>query len=168
MAVAEIIGASVGVLLLVIVAYLLVGNVLSTSEIVANAQKDLTIQDEARLMTAISISDINIDPSGGINFTVSNNGTESLYNFNHMDVYTYSNSNTGFQYYRYDRYNLRNPGNWSITTLPNDMLTNDIVHPNELDPGTSMIVLITPASTPTWVEFCTDNGVYASANTLLQ
>ncbi len=51
MAVADLIGAAVGVLLLVLVAYILVGSTLSTAEIVSNAQKDLTLHDEARLHT---------------------------------------------------------------------------------------------------------------------
>jgi flagellar protein FlaF len=159
MAVAEIIGAAVGILLLVIVAYLLVGNVLSTSETVANAQKDLTAIDAARLSTEITVSNVNSDPSGGVNFTVSNNGTQSLYDFNHMDVYTYGDNGNTVSYNRYDSYNLRNNGNWSITVYP-----NDFIHPNELDPGTSMRVLVIPPSggTPTWINFCTDNGVCAS------
>ncbi len=43
MAVAELIGATVGVIILVLVAYVLVGSTLSTAQTVAEAQKDLTL-----------------------------------------------------------------------------------------------------------------------------
>ena len=64
MAVAEIIGAAIGVLLLVVVAYLLVGGTLNAAETVGNAQKDLTLLNEARMRTSITISDTEIiDPN---------------------------------------------------------------------------------------------------------
>jgi len=53
MAVSEIIGAAVGILLLVIVAYVIVGGTLTAGETIATAQKDLTLQNEARLRTSI-------------------------------------------------------------------------------------------------------------------
>ena len=43
MAVAEIIGTAIGTMLIIIVAYLLVGNVLNAAEVVSNAQKDMTL-----------------------------------------------------------------------------------------------------------------------------
>ena len=49
MAVAEIIGAAVGVLLLIIVAYIVVGSTLTTAETVSFAQKDLTLQQRSAI-----------------------------------------------------------------------------------------------------------------------
>ena len=57
MAVAELIGAAIGVLLLVMVAYLLVGSTLSTAELMVTAQKDVTLQQESRMHTLFSITD---------------------------------------------------------------------------------------------------------------
>ncbi len=55
MAVADLIGAAVGVILLVIVAYLLVGSVISTAEIVTNAQKSAHCRKKRRLRTDFTI-----------------------------------------------------------------------------------------------------------------
>jgi len=55
MAVADLIGAAVGVMLLVIVAYLLVGSTLSTAEIVTNAQKAVALQEQTQLRTDFTI-----------------------------------------------------------------------------------------------------------------
>jgi len=51
MAGAEIIGAAISVLLLILVGYFLIGSALTTAETVASAQKDITLQNEARLQT---------------------------------------------------------------------------------------------------------------------
>ncbi|MEI7858024.1 MAG: hypothetical protein WCH85_11055 [Methanomicrobiales archaeon] len=97
MAVAEIIGAAIGVLLLVIVAYMLVGSVLTTAEVVTTAQKDLTLHDEIRLRTAFTISDTS-SPDTNFTYKISNNGTEIISDFKHMDVLV---KDTGGVYYLY-------------------------------------------------------------------
>ena len=157
MAVAEIIGAAIGVLLLIFVAYLLVGSTLATAETVVTAQKDLIIQNEARLGTGITITEKNIDG----NFSISNTGTEIISDFPHMDIYTYSLGSTGFQNYTYSGWNSGSSiaNTWTITRIDNDYL-----HPKESDPGETMHVTATfSGPAPVWIEFCTDNGVYASA-----
>ena len=57
MAVAGIIAAAVGVMLLIVVGYVVVGATITTAETVTNAQKDVTLQNEIRLGTAIVITD---------------------------------------------------------------------------------------------------------------
>ena len=57
MAVAGIIAAAVGVMLLIVVGYVVVGATITTAETVTNAQKDVTLQNEMRLGTAIVITD---------------------------------------------------------------------------------------------------------------
>ena len=57
MAVAGIIAAAVGVILLIIVAYIVVGATISAAETVTSAQKDVTLQNEMRLGTAVVITD---------------------------------------------------------------------------------------------------------------
>jgi flagellar protein FlaF len=157
MAVAEIVGAAIGVLLLVVVAYLLVGNVIVTSEIVTTAQKDITLQHESRLRTALNISDQKI--SGNIiKFNVTNTGSETVSDFEHMDVYSYNNSLLGYQHYQYDKNNFGHAGNWTKTQIQ-----NDFVHPNQLDPGEKMwCEAIFIGVNPVWLEIATGNGVYDS------
>jgi flagellar protein FlaF len=158
MAVAEIIGAAVGVLLLVIVAYLLVGGTLSMAETVATAQKDLTSLQEARLRTSIDITYPDFDDGANIlKFNISNNGNEMISDLPHMDIFSFNETN-GYTYYTYDSYQLGNPGNWSITGFE-----HDYIHAKELDPGVSMSVNITylPDNKPISFQVTTSNGVSA-------
>jgi archaeal flagellar protein FlaF len=159
MAVAEIIGAAIGVLLLVIVAYLLVGGTLTTAETLATAQKDLTLQNEARIRTNIELGDIST--SSGLTFSVKNTGNEIISDFNHMDIISY-NATTGYNDYQYDPYNTestRTAGNWTITSWD-----KDYIHPRELDPGEKMWVLVTYPTNAIPIQFqiTTSNGVSAS------
>jgi archaeal flagellar protein FlaF len=157
MAVAEIIGAAIGVLLLVVVAYLLVGGTLTAAETVANAQKDLTLINEARLRTSITISDQKISGSR-VYFNVTNTGNEVISDFIHADMYSYNNSLLGYQTYKYDRYNFGTKGNWTITRFE-----NDYIHPNQLDPGEKMwCEAVFIGANPVWIKMVTGNGVYDS------
>jgi len=163
MAVAEIIGAAVGTLLLITVAYLLVGNVLATSEIVVNAQKDLTSVNEIRLRTDITIESASIWDYGvddlRVNFSVRNTGNEILSDFEHTDVYTHYIGQDGYQHYTYDKENPDFEGKWAIQRFE-----NDYIHPNELDPGELMwcSAKYTPGNTPIIIQISTNNGVFAS------
>lgn len=158
MAVAEIIGAAIGVLLLVVVAYLLVGSTLTAAETVANAQKDLTMQNEARIHTNLNLNTSEIHPEGsGLNFSVTNSGNEIISDFSHVDIYTY-NASGAYQYYIYDAPNTGGAGNWTITSFE-----NDYIHPYMLDPGEKMWIKATfPGVTPLRLQITTGNGVSAS------
>jgi len=160
MAVAEIIGAAVGVLLLVIVAYLLIGGTLSMAETVATAQKDLTTLQEARLKTSITVSNA-VNEAPYLNFTVKNTGNEIISDFTHMDVYSYDVSN-GYIHYTYDKDNTGNVGTWSIIRFE-----KDLVHIRELDPDDIMTIwAIVPGtySSKTIVQVTTSNGVQGIAS----
>lgn len=157
MAVAEIIGAAIGVLLLVVVAYILVGSTLTAAETVVNAQKDLTITNEARLKTDISLDKDEISITGnGLNFSVTNTGNEIVSDFTHADVFT-SNSMSEYQHYTYDKDKTGAVDTWTILKID-----NDYIHPNQLDPGEkAWIMAVFPGTDPIWVQFATSNGVYA-------
>ena len=81
MAVADLIGAAVGVMLLVIVAYLLVGSTLSTAEIVTSAQKATALQEQTQLRTDFTIGDVVWD-GFNINCTINNTGKEIISDLN--------------------------------------------------------------------------------------
>jgi flagellar protein FlaF len=158
MAVAEIIGAAIGVMLLVIVAYLLVGNVIATSEIVTTAQKDLTLQNEMRLRTSIDVNKLEASIYGqGFNFSVTNTGNEIISDFNHMDVYTWDGSSPEFQRYIYST-TCGTASTWCKSTI-----IPDSVHPNQLDPGETLWIwaTFTGVQPPTWYQVTTGNGVNA-------
>ncbi|MDO8873402.1 MAG: hypothetical protein Q7V05_11845 [Methanoregula sp.] len=165
MAVAEIIGAAIGVMMLVIVAYVLVGSVLTAAEVVNNAQKDLTLLNEARMRTDISIypSSARIIPDilePILTFCLNNTGSEIIGDFTHMDVFT--TNETGIQRYiyypSYDFTALGKIEHWSISRFD-----RDFVHPGMLDPGEAVWINATyVGEKPTTVLVSTSNGVYTS------
>ncbi len=158
MAVAEIIGAAIGVLMLVVVAYILVGGTLTAGETVANAQKDLTIIHEIRLNTGMSLNKSEISITGnGLNFSVTNTGNEIISDFNHIDIYTYDNSLSEYQRYIYDKDDTRAAGTWSLLHIDDDYM-----HPNQIDPGEkAWIMAVFSGASPVWVQISVNNGVYA-------
>jgi archaeal flagellar protein FlaF len=155
-AVAGIIAAAVGVMLLIVVGYVVVGATLTTAETVTNAQKDVTLQNEMRLGTAIVITDT-IHSSSNITSNITNTGTEIISDFRHMDVIVYDTGSNDYQVCTYDPGG--NPGTWDITNR-----YQDFIHPSELDPGEKyQIQVATKGSSPYWFQITTGNGVYASA-----
>jgi len=159
MAAAEIIGAAVGVMLLVIVAYVVVGSTLYAAETVANTQKDLTIQQETRMRTAFAISDQQ-NQSTQIIANITNTGTEIISDFNHMDVIVYDKDDNEYAICNYTSDSVM-AGRWGITSY-----YDDFIHPLELDPGEKYQIWIQPPESitnPKWFQIITANGVSASA-----
>jgi flagellar protein FlaF len=158
MAAAEIIGAAIGVLLLMVVAYVVVGSTLTAAETVSTAQKDLTLQSEARLRTSISLNRSEISNTTSVlDFSVTNTGNEIISDFHHTDIYTWDGvSSHDYQKYTYEKSPTVTPGNWSIR------IENDAIHPNQLDPGEKMWVTVNYiGARPIWFQVTTSNGVYA-------
>ena len=167
MAVAEIIGAAIGVMLLVIVAYMLVGSVLNTAEVVTTAQKDVTILNEARLRTIINLNVptpcILIDPPTiptkyNCTINLSNDGNEIIADFKHMDVFTGSDVATeGFQHSTYSTSCGTTDNYWCIVPI-----NPDTIHPNQLDPGETISIQVrVPGNQPKSFQVTTSNGVNA-------
>jgi archaeal flagellar protein FlaF len=154
-AVAGIIAAAVGVMLLIVVGYVVVGATITTAETVTSAQKDVTLQNEMRLGTAIVITDAE-NNSSIIRSNISNTGTEIISDFRHMDVIVYDSGTNDYHVCTYDA--SGNPGTWDITNH-----YQDFIHPSELDPGEKyQIRVATRGSSPYWFQITTSNGVYAS------
>jgi flagellar protein FlaF len=158
MAVSEIIGAAVGVILLVIVAYVVVSSTLIAAETMANTQKDLTLLQEARIRTSVSIADPEFNESI-IHANITNSGTEIISDFKHMDVLVYDNERNDYQIYPYAPGEPVTPATWGIQDR-----YNEFIHPYELDPGeTYQIRINTLGRSPGWFQITTANGVSASA-----
>jgi len=161
MAVADLIGAAVGVMLLVIVAYLLVGSTLSTAEIVTNAQKAVALQDQTQMRTDFTIVNayayVEADQSI-INCTIQNTGSEIISDFAHMDVIVYDNNSKDYVLYPYSS-SVSAEGTWTIINRG-----NEVIHLSELDPGESYILQITTplGTSPKWFQITTGNGIYES------
>jgi flagellar protein FlaF len=158
MAVAGIIAAAVGVILLIIVAYIVVGATITAAETVTSAQKDVTLRNEMRLGTAITITDPT-NSSSIITSNITNTGTEIISDFTHMDVLVYDTGFTDYQICTYNAGETGTPGTWYFSSR-----YQDFIHPFELDPGEEyQIQVFTSGSSPEWFQITTGNGVYASA-----
>lgn len=159
MAVAEIIGAAIGVLLLVVVAYLLVGGTLTAAETVMTAQKDMTLLNEARLKTSIAVTDIQPVSGNSLNLSISNTGEETISDLSHMDVFSFDSTN-GYIHYSYSS-DSGIVDTWQILRFENDH-----IHAKELDPGVKMWIQVNlPAGvSPSSVQITTNNGVSAISN----
>jgi hypothetical protein len=160
MAVSEIIGAAVGVILLVFVAYVVVGSTLFAAETMANAQKDITLLQESRMRTAFAISDaFNATTSSYIIYAnVTNTGSEIISDFKHMDVIVYDKESMTYDVCTYDATG-GTQGTWNIENR-----YSEFIHPYSLDPGEKyQIRIVSKANQPKWFQITTANGVYATA-----
>jgi len=164
MAVAEIIGAAIGVRLLVVVAYVLVGGTLSAAETMATAQKDITLLQETRLRTSFNIS--STEPQGNcamgacLNFSITNNGNEAIIDLPHMDVFSYNATNGERYTYVKKEDDVGEPYTWTVR-----FFGNDVIHTGELDPGVTLWIKTNLPSdyVPTNIQVTTGNGVSASS-----
>jgi flagellar protein FlaF len=158
MAAAGIIGTAVGVILLIVVAYVVVGATLTAAETMSNAQKDVTLQNQMRIGTAFTISD-QIHNSSIIYTNVTNTGTEIIRDFTHMDILVYDNESGDYRVCIYDKTDSNTLGTWYISNY-----YQDYIHPSELDPGEKFQFRINTQGTyPEWFQITSGNGVYASA-----
>jgi len=157
MAVAEIIGSAVGVLLLVIVAYLLVGGTLSTAETVVAAQKDMTLLQEMRLRTHITI-DSSTSNATAISFSVTNDGDEPIFDLSQIDIFTYNSTNKNYIHYTYNDQKTYSEETWYDTSFE-----NAVIHANQLDPGVTMhgVAVLYGGDIPHNIRIITPNGVAA-------
>ncbi|RXE55288.1 flagellar protein FlaF [Methanoculleus taiwanensis] len=151
MSVGSLVASGIGILLLVITAYILVGGTLGTAELVVMAQGDLAIQQEMRMRTNIDVAATSLDAAGKVLYVeVENSGNEPIVSFAHMDVYLVTSGSPIYNPYG---------TNWTVVAISPDQ-----IHPNQLDPG-EVLNLSVPYSgdDPTWVQVTTGNGVYDSA-----
>ena len=141
MAVGEIIGASIGILMLIIVAYLVVGSTLSTAELVTNTQKEVTQQNEARLNTNIRISDAKYCATTLVlTFNITNTGNEIIGNFPDMDVYVINPAQSPVFHAnnQSNGYGTDATKTWKYSQITWSNGAVSSIHLNQLDPGEMM------------------------------
>ena len=147
MAGAIIIACAIGVLLLVLIGYVLVGSILASPDMIASAQKDMTIKKEEQVNTAIQISNAKWNDKPGkdlLMFDLKNTGTAPIGDFNHTDMFI--SLYPDYIPVRYSFCGVASGGitgygalkTWGYTTI-----TPDTTHPFMLDPGETMAVNIT-------------------------
>jgi archaeal flagellar protein FlaF len=151
MAFASILASAVGILLLIITAYVLVGGTLTTTQIVVNAQTDMTALHVKMLGTAVQIEYTNISGPGQLDISVMNAGTEPITDLAHMDVLLKSGGSAPIL-------KTKDSG-WALVSI-----SPDTVHPNQWDPGELLNMTVSFSDpSPDWVQVTTANGAYASS-----
>jgi archaellum component FlaG (FlaF/FlaG flagellin family) len=150
MAGADVIGTAICVALLVIVAYVVAGSILTTTGQVINTQNDMNRQIEAHLNTGIQIPDgptPSFFPFEGayyIHFHVKNTGLEIIRNFTFMDVYLAQSGNAPILY-KFNANSVDSNGDpcgdaiqktWNYYGIVPD----DNMNPGMLDPGEELSI----------------------------
>jgi len=150
MAIANLIGAVVGVFLLLLVAYLLVGATLITAETVMNAQREMTEVQVTTIRTSIAIEDYTLTDDR-LYLLITNDGATIIDpKPEGMDVYLSD-----------DLFTQMVRASW----IQEGTITPDGINPGLLDPGESlnMSVDISGVANASWVKVATPNGITASS-----
>ncbi len=135
---ASIVASAIGIILLIVTAYVLVSGVLVASETVVAAQKDMTAIQVKMLGTSLEITE-----ATNASITVDNNGNEPIRDFEDMDIYI----------------RLTEGGAWTLYRFSTDW---SIIPSTQLDPGEEAIIsLNTGLTSPSNVKIVTPNGVPA-------
>jgi len=153
MSAGPLVASGVGILLLVVTAYVLIGGTLATTEVMVEAQSNLAASQEVRMRTAIAIQNTTLDGTT-LDVEVKNTGSEPVVEIPSIDVYLLSGGEPVYIPYgagtnRWERGNI----------------TPDTVHPGELDPGETLTISVAYGEeiNPAWVQVVTPNGVSSSA-----
>ncbi|MCK8517517.1 flagellar protein FlaF [Methanoculleus sp. 7T] len=153
MSAGPLVASAVGILILVVTAYVLVGGTLATTEVVVEAQSNLAMNQEARMRTAIEIQNTTIVDNRTLSVEVKNTGSEPIVDIPLIDVYLHIEDAPVYVPYG---------TGWS-----KENITPDDIHPGEFDPGETLTLSITHEkdANPAWVQVVTPNGVSCSAYT---
>ncbi|MDD1656500.1 MAG: flagellar protein FlaF [Methanomicrobiales archaeon] len=151
MAAATLIASAVGILILIITGYVVMGGTIALVEQATTSQKDLSDRQVERIHTGVMITGASANDTLKMVFLdVENTGGETVTDLNGMAVFLLHNGEPV--------YYTNTSGAWWYSISP------DTIHPNQLDPDEVMNISVTYArDEPTWVKVVTGNGVYDSA-----
>ena len=155
---ASLIATAVALVLLIITAYVVVGGILATSDIVSMSQTERFRIQEMRMHTSIDILDLQVsNETQTLDLILKNSGNEKISQFKYMDIYIMYQGTQPILIPHTDT-----PG--KENTWYASQITPDVVHPNEFDPGETMTMRVTYTAgiTPFWIKVATPNGVYDS------
>lgn len=153
MGVGSVVASAISIVLIIIVAYVVMGGVIITAETVADAQEARLHQEELRLHTGIEVTDYTLDEGAStLYLNLTNTGSEPILTYEQMVVFTAAKDASPV-YYTYK--SGGSDGTWSWLTI-----TPDFVHPKELDPDEVMNISVRYAGEqPAWVQVTTPNGI---------
>ena len=180
MAGAIIIACAIGVLLLVLVGYVIVGGTLASADSIASAQKDMVMKNGEQLNTLVTItpgSEVYFDKYSLppdyylLHIHVKNTGNLMLSTFDSAEVYVNISGGAPVRYTfdpnAYACGDANGCGDATLRTWNYGAIENDVIHPNMLDPGETLSIRIGKFSSPLTsytVKFTTANGVSAFYN----
>jgi len=164
MAGAIIIACAIGILLLVLVGYVLVGSTLSSADIIASAQKDTTALKEERLDTNIMVTYSNYDElvPHQMWFRIKNTGNTKI-NYTELNMVIITQDLPPPTIY------INNIGNGVIGSSPvgtwrfdgihrDESDRDELVNLNEWDPGEFLYGWVSMTPHPTEFHVFTPNG----------
>jgi hypothetical protein len=173
MAGADVIEAAIGITLLLIVSYVVLGSITTAADTVSTARKDMTLLQEERLGTSIWMADahyhgtFDVSPNR-IDFRVRNNGTQIIHNISQTEIMLMLSPNAPVLYKNGPLTGLGittwfNNGLWLDTTGSQ----GEIINPGQWDPGEYLWgqVWVDPQSNQ--LEVILSNGVKASTVNIL-
>lgn len=154
MSAGPLVASGIGILLLVITAYVLVGGTLATTEVVVEAQNNLAMQQESRMRTAIAIQNMALAGDQALSVEVVNTGSEPIVDIPSIDVYLHIGDAPVYVPHQ----------EGEIHWLPTG-IEPDTIHPGQLDPGEVLTLQVTyeEGADPAWIQVVTPNGVASSA-----
>ena len=148
MSAGPLVASGIGIFLLVVTAYILIGGTLATTEVMVEAQSNLATYQETRMRTAIAVQNTTID-GRTLYVEVKNTGSEPVVDIQSIDIYLCIENIPAYIPY----------GDWTPVNI-----APDGIHPGELDPGETLNLSIRfEGPDPTWVQIVTPNGVSSSA-----
>ena len=152
MSAGPLIASGIGIFLLVVTAYILIGGTLTTTEVMVEAQSNLAAYQETRMRTAIMIQNTTLT-SSALHVEVRNTGSEQVVDIPSIDVYILSNGLPNYVPYNTDGLHWTSAG-----------INPDEIHPGTLDPGETLnlTVIFGEGDPPAWVQVVTPNGVSSS------
>ncbi len=153
MSAGPLVASGIGILLLVVTAYILIGGTLTTTEVMVEAQNNLAAYQETRMRTAIMIQNTTLKNTA-LQIEVKNTGSEPIVDIPSIDVYIQSNGLPDYVPYNTDGLHWISAG-----------IAPDEIHPGTLDPGETLTLTVTfsEGDRPVWVQVVTPNGVSSSA-----
>jgi flagellar protein FlaF len=150
MGTASLVATAIGILLLIVTAYVLAGGTLSVADAVATAERDAAARHEIRMRTSIQIVSATLDTnSSTIMLDLENTGSEPIGDYEHTDVYLMQEGIPLHCPYG------SGTGTWSVSAIQPDE-----IHPGYLDPGETLTATVSySGSSPSWIQVTTPLGV---------
>lgn len=152
MAAATLVATAFGIIIIIVTAYVLAGGTLLTSEVVINAQKDMTDLQVKVLGTSMNVLSNTTDGSY-FYIQVLNDGREPIRDYEHTDIFLFSSSSGWFRF-TYQNTTPPMADHWA-----KESISPDIVYPNQWDPGETLNISVSYSAIPDYYKIVTANGV---------